>query len=153
MPNGYRKPFANVSRSCALPECFGSRRISTRPAPASATNRSPFGAIVSNRGVLKFSAYTLTWNPSGTVGKNPSGRLTWSGPFPADIVANGFGRSGLAPCVTCALAQSAAIPATPPLNVNFPNKLFTRFSPEPLQPSFLPPSPPPHLSPPLNHPH
>src|SRR5256885_9687127 len=137
MPNGYRNPFANVSRSCAPPECSGSRSISTRPAPDSATNRSPFGAIVSNRGFLKLSAYTFTWKPSGAFGRNPSGRLVWSGPFPADFVENGFGRSGLAPCVTCALALRAAIAAMQPPSVNFPNKLCMCFSPERFQTQFL----------------
>src|SRR4029077_10283327 len=80
------------------------------PAPDSATNKSPFGATINHRGVLKLSAYTLTWNPGGTVGRNPSGRFGSSGALPTDRLANGFGRSGLFPCVTCALPVTGRIP-------------------------------------------
>ena len=57
MPNGYFTPLTNVSRSCALPVFFGSRRISILPAPDSATKRSPFGATNIHRALeLAFGA-------------------------------------------------------------------------------------------------
>jgi hypothetical protein len=62
---------------------------------------SPLGAIVSQRGYLKFVAYTLTRKPSGTVGRNPAGGLARRGPLPADLVSNGAGSFGFCPCVTC----------------------------------------------------
>src|SRR5215472_8159583 len=67
---------------------------------------SPFGAIVSQRGYLKFGANTLMRKPSGTVGRNPAGGFSRRGPLPADLVSNGAGSFGFCPCVTCACRRT-----------------------------------------------
>src|SRR5437763_12338810 len=73
----------------------------------SARKMSWFGATFRKRGLLNPVANTFTRNPAGTVGRNPSGGLTRSGPLPADFVANGAGSFGFCPCVTCAGKQAA----------------------------------------------
>ena len=102
MPNGRFWPLTKISRSCAPPVCPGSRITMISPDPMSARKMSPFGAIVSHRGRWKFFANIFTRNPCGTVGKNPGGGVRFSGPLPADFVANGAGIFGFWPCVTCA---------------------------------------------------
>jgi len=87
---------------------FGSRITTISPAPESARKMSPFGAIVSQRGYLKFVANTFTRNPFGTVGRNPAGGFAASGALPADFVANGAGSIGFWPCVTCAGAREGS---------------------------------------------
>src|SRR5260370_37513486 len=105
MPNGSRWPSAKISRASAPPLFVGSRIKTISPAPESARKRSPLGAIVSQRGYLKFVANTFTLNPGGTVGRNPAGGFSISGALPTDFVANGAGNFGLWPCVTCASAR------------------------------------------------
>src|ERR1700745_2160167 len=95
-----------MTRSCAPPVFFGSRRMTTWLAPVSARKISPFGATVSKRGRLKSAAKMLMWKPDGTVGRKPCGACDLLGPLPADLVANGGGRLGFCPGVTCAGPES-----------------------------------------------
>src|ERR1700739_4449173 len=69
------------------------RNTRIRPAELSARNMSPFGAVRSNRGLSSPPAYNSTLNPAGATGHAFSGRATTSGPFSADSVAYGCGRS------------------------------------------------------------
>ena len=54
---------------------------------------SPFGAVRIHRGLSSPDANISTLNPAGATGHAFSGRATTSGPFCADSVANGCGRS------------------------------------------------------------
>src|SRR5207244_11374134 len=101
MPNGRFIPLTKTSRAWAPPVCCGSRITTISPAPISARKISPFGATVSHRGRLKFVANRLTRKPWGTVGKNPAGGVSFSGPLPADFVENGAGSFGFWPLVIC----------------------------------------------------
>jgi hypothetical protein len=74
----------------------------------SAKKISPFGATVSQRGLLNPVAKTLILNPAGTVGRNPAGGLTLSGAFADDFVAYGGGSCGFFACVTCAEIMTGA---------------------------------------------
>src|SRR2546430_16995542 len=101
MPNGRLIPLTKTSRAWAPPVCCGSRITTISPAPISARKISPFGATVSHRGRLKFVANRLTRKPWGTVGKNPAGGVSFSGPLPADFVENGAGSFGFWPLWIC----------------------------------------------------
>src|SRR6266699_1112163 len=101
MPNGRFMPSTKTSRPCPPPVCCGSRITTISPAPITARKISPFGATVSHRGRLKFVANRLTRKPWRTVGKNPAGGVSFSGPLPADFVENGAGSFGFWPLVIC----------------------------------------------------
>src|ERR1700730_15955694 len=101
MPYGSRNPLTKTS-CCALPVCWGSRSTTTFPPAVSARNTSPLGARTIHRGPLKSDAKILILNPSGTVGRNPCGGFPSCAGFVADLDANGGGRSGFWPLVTCA---------------------------------------------------
>src|ERR1700682_6049211 len=64
-----------------------------RPARVSATNRSPFGAVLMRRGPLSPSANSSTLNAGDTRGLAEAGRLTMRDMLAAEGVAPGFGRS------------------------------------------------------------
>jgi len=65
----------------------GSRNMTISPAPISARKISPFGATISQRGLLNPVAKTFILNPAGTVGGNPAGGFTSLGEFADDFVA------------------------------------------------------------------
>ena len=53
----------------------------------------PFGARRIRRGLSSPESYSSTLNPAGAIGQASVGRGTSVGPFPADSVAKGLGRS------------------------------------------------------------
>src|SRR3974390_1529810 len=69
------------------------RKTRICPAPVSARNRSPFGAVRIRRVSFNPLANCSTLNPSGALGQAFAGRATRFGPLSADSVAKGFGRS------------------------------------------------------------
>src|ERR1700680_830668 len=64
-----------------------------RPAVLSARKMSPLGAVRNKRGLSRPVAYCSTLKPAGAMGHTFAGRATTSGPFSADFVAYGSGRS------------------------------------------------------------
>ena len=68
-----------------VPSLFVSRNTVMLFAPVWETNRSPFGAYSIIRADARSSAKMLTLNPSGTLGRAPSGR---------GMTCDGFGRAG-----------------------------------------------------------
>src|SRR5271166_2821521 len=71
------------------------------PAPLSARNTSPFGAVLISRGMSSPRATRLTLKPGSTCSGAGCGIATTDGPRAADDVANGAGRSeGVIRCTT-----------------------------------------------------
>src|ERR1700730_15732400 len=64
-----------------------------RPAVLSSREMSPCGAVRNKRGPSRPVAYCSTLKPAGAMGHTFAGRATTSGPFSADFVAYGWGRS------------------------------------------------------------
>src|SRR5262245_58790172 len=94
----------------------------------SATNKSPFGATRSARGLVSPAANSSTVKPSGTIGLAPTGIFIFSGEFEAEgvIIAGGWSASRIsrrtpglslfqspnaAPPVRTSVDDSAANPA------------------------------------------
>src|ERR1700719_4122976 len=93
MPYGLLRFSANTSERSGLPAAFSPRKARIRPPPLSATKTSPFGATRMTRGVARPSEYRPTLKPLGAFGHALAGRLTMAGGLPAELVANGTGRS------------------------------------------------------------
>src|SRR5579872_2794733 len=93
MPYGRFSPSAKTDICSGFPSLLMPRNTRISPAPLSARKMSPFGAVLSNRGLFSPAAYNSTLNPFGAIGHAFAGRATTSGAFSADDVAYGGGRS------------------------------------------------------------
>src|SRR5579862_4260001 len=93
MPYGMVSPVANTSFVRTLPSGPNPRMTRILPGMLSATNKSPFGAVMIVRGELRPVRAWSILNPFGTFGQASAGRGTTFDWLGAESVAYGFGKS------------------------------------------------------------
>ena len=92
MPNGLARPSAKTAL-CGGALSPPGRNTRIRPAPLSATKRSPLGAVRTTRGLESPAAKRSTAKPGSAFGTTAGVRGARRGGLPTEAVAKGEGRS------------------------------------------------------------